>query len=332
MNPLISIITPIYNVSPYVETCILSVINQTYTNLEVLLIDDCGTDDSISIAEKIVNDYRGSIEFRVLHHDHNRGLSAARNTGIKASKGDWLFFLDSDDFLSLNCIELLVNLVSYDADMIVGNVDVRGIKDDNDWSLLKLDAGEYYSSEFDFCRNLIEMQYYYPVWNKLIKRTFLYENNFFFYEGLIHEDYLWSFQVATKMKKMVVIREKTYFYLRRPGSLDTHENKILHCEHYFHAANLQISSVLKTPSLKNNQKIFCYIDDMRVNKYLEILTSNEMSTLRRMYSWLRDEPQYSVFRLLRIRCIKALIRAFHVFLPSRLGFRYYNWIMQKLYM
>lgn len=328
----ISIIIPIYNVAPYIEQCILSVLNQSYTNIEVLLVDDCGSDESMDICKQIIDSYNGKISFRLLKHDCNRGLSAARNTGILASSGDWIFFLDSDDTISLNCIELMTRQIEFDTDMVIGDVDVRGNKSDNDWNLLKLEPGRYCSSQFDFCRNLIEMQYYYPVWNKLIKRTFIYENSLFFHEGLIHEDYLWSFQVATKIKRMAVIKEKTYYYLRRQGSLDTNENRILHCEHYFHAANLQISSVLENPLLWNNQRMFSYIDDMRVNKYIEVLKYKDMDTLRKMYSWLRVEPQYSLLRLLKIRCFKAFLLALHILLPPQLGFWYYYWAMKTLYL
>ena len=79
----ISIIIPIYNVEPYIASCLHSVMAQTYTgSIECILVDDCGQDDSIGVAKKVIANYQGPIRFHILHHEHNRGLSAARNTGM----------------------------------------------------------------------------------------------------------------------------------------------------------------------------------------------------------------------------------------------------------
>ena len=92
-NPSVSIIVPIYNVEPYVEACVRSVMSQTYRgSIECIMVDDCGSDGSVQIVEKIIEGYDGSIQFMMLHHNHNRGLSAARNTGLNAASGDYLFF------------------------------------------------------------------------------------------------------------------------------------------------------------------------------------------------------------------------------------------------
>ena len=106
MLPKISIIIPIYNVEPYIEDCLQSVMRQTYRGMmECILVDDCGTDNSMKVAEQLIKIYNGPIDFKVLHHEHNRGLSAARNTGIDAACGDYVYFLDSDDWISDDCFE-----------------------------------------------------------------------------------------------------------------------------------------------------------------------------------------------------------------------------------
>ena len=96
----VSIIIPIYKVESYIERCITSVLRQTYRNLEVILVDDCTPDSSMEIAKAVINENQNcGMNFVFLKHDHNFGLSAARNTGINAATGDYLFFLDSDDEL-----------------------------------------------------------------------------------------------------------------------------------------------------------------------------------------------------------------------------------------
>ena len=88
----ISVIIPIYNVSDYVERCVKSVMGQTFQDFECILVDDASPDDSILRCERLIADYHGSIRFRILHHEHNRGLSAARNTGTEAATGDYILY------------------------------------------------------------------------------------------------------------------------------------------------------------------------------------------------------------------------------------------------
>ena len=141
----ISIIIPVYNVADYIADCLQSVMRQTYQGaIECILVDDCGTDNSIAIAEQLIADYNSGmspksgeeggepsrerrIAFKTLHHDRNRGLSAARNTGTAAASGEYIFYLDSDDYLSDDCIEVLTNpLQEKEYDMVVGDYEIDG--------------------------------------------------------------------------------------------------------------------------------------------------------------------------------------------------------------
>ncbi len=89
----ITIVIPIYNVAPYISDCLHSVMNQTYQGeIECLLIDDCGLDNSMEVAENVLSNYHGKIKFRIYHHEYNRGLSAARNTGIEHATGEYIYF------------------------------------------------------------------------------------------------------------------------------------------------------------------------------------------------------------------------------------------------
>ncbi len=96
----ISIIVPVYNVERYIEECLKSVMEQNFGGaLECIVVDDCGSDSSMAVVERLTGAYTGPIEFRIISHDRNRGLSAARNSGIRAASGDYVSFLDSDDRL-----------------------------------------------------------------------------------------------------------------------------------------------------------------------------------------------------------------------------------------
>ena len=122
-TPLVSILVPIYNVERYIERCARSVFEQTYENLEFIFVDDCSPDDSVRILERVVEDYpqwKGRI--KILYHDHNRGLAAARNTLVDACKGEFITHVDSDDWVEPNMVELLMKRQQEtDADIVTGN-------------------------------------------------------------------------------------------------------------------------------------------------------------------------------------------------------------------
>ena len=107
----VSIIIPVYNVEQYVEECLQSVANQTMTEgIECIIVDDCGPDNSAAIAKRFIDSYQGDIRFTFLQREKNGGLSAARNTGIRAATGEYVYFLDSDDYLVPSAIETLISI------------------------------------------------------------------------------------------------------------------------------------------------------------------------------------------------------------------------------
>ncbi len=109
---LVSIIIPVYNVSDYIDECLESVVNQSYQDLQVIIVDDCGSDDSMSKIEKFIESYKGPVSFIILHHTSNRGQSAARNSGMDAATGEYIFFLDGDDYIYNYSIEILIRSIN----------------------------------------------------------------------------------------------------------------------------------------------------------------------------------------------------------------------------
>lgn len=215
----VSIIIPIYNVEPYIVDCIQSVMRQTHQGpMECILVDDCGTDNSVEIAQKMMEEYDGPFEFRILHHEHNRGLSAARNTGMDAAKGDYLYFLDSDDWISDDCIEKLTEpLLREKYDVIVGDYESVG---SNPCLLeLSLSEGSYYEQGINatFCNQGV----YVMAVNKLYSKEFLAKNQLRFEEGKIHEDEILAFELSCIEKSFYVVKSVTYYYRIRENSIIT---------------------------------------------------------------------------------------------------------------
>ena len=107
-QPLVTIGIPVYNVEPYVEKCLLSVLNQTYQQLEILVVDDLGTDRSMQLVEQLQQSHPSGQKIRIVTHTCNKGLGEARNSAIDEAKGKYLCFVDSDDYIEPQTIELLV--------------------------------------------------------------------------------------------------------------------------------------------------------------------------------------------------------------------------------
>ena len=151
----VSIIIPIYNVSQYIKRCIDSVISQTYQNIECILVDDYSPDNSIHLAEEIINSYKGAIDFRIIHHTQNEGLSSARNSGTNVATGDYLYYLDSDDEITPGCIEKLLALVEKypNVEMVQGNMQtIPSPNKQSDWRNILYKRFPEYSAQNDWIR------------------------------------------------------------------------------------------------------------------------------------------------------------------------------------
>ena len=218
---MVSVIIPVYQVSDYVERCIRSVMEQTYTDLECVIVDDATKDDSIVKCEGLINAYDGPIRFRIIHHDYNRGLSASRNTGVEAATGDYLYYLDSDDYISPNCIERLISAVHDNPgiEMVQGYyIKIREGGTEN--HLVRLDSPirtlsiEETRKEFYQNRNI-----YISLWNKLLKKSFIEEYGLYCREGVVFEDLLWVFYLMKHLKTAYICNDITYYYCLRQGSI-----------------------------------------------------------------------------------------------------------------
>ena len=206
----VSIIIPVYKVELYIERCIASVLRQTYRDLEVIIVDDCTPDRSIELVRECVGrSDKKDLEFKFVKHDYNRGLSAARNTGIYEATGDYLFFIDSDDWITDNCISILVQpLRERLYDIVTAECETRG----KDMDLPRQNMGgemigtekiaQAYSCNYWHCMS----------WNKLCNHSFILANELFFKERLNHEDQLWSAELACSAESLYFVNETTYFY------------------------------------------------------------------------------------------------------------------------
>ena len=231
MNPKISVIVPIYNVEEYIEKCINSLVNQNYPNLDIILIDDCSLDNSKNIAIKFSKKYK-NIKF--LSNKENRGLSYTRNIGIENATGEYISFIDSDDFVSENYFSSLVNtIIKQDADVVV--CDINTITDNGE---IRKKCGDINNSLEQFINTGLAAS----ACNKLFKKEVF--NKYRFEEGKINEDLAVILPILINSKKVVYNSEVFYNYYQRENSI---QNKKLSFKRFdiFDAVELTLKRINK---------------------------------------------------------------------------------------
>lgn len=207
------------------KECLESVAVQTLTDgVECILVDDCGTDNSIKIAEDFISEYNGPILYSIIHHPHNKGVSAARNTGTKKAKGEFLFFLDSDDTMCPNCLEELYGkaLKYPNAEIVIGTANTEnGI-----WQAISGYDGDEFVDDREFLRKCYCLFLIGDVpWNRLVRTEFFKSHNLYFEEGYIQEDTLWSYRIEKVINSVAISKELTYNYRTNPtGIMQSHKN------------------------------------------------------------------------------------------------------------
>ncbi len=226
---MISIIIPVYNVEKYLRVCLDSVINQSYSDYEVILVDDGSTDSSPAICDEYCSkDNR----FQVIHQE-NMGLASARNTGIRAAKGQYMYFIDSDDCIHPDLLRIMVSAAeSYDANMV--QVDLASVPEDftkyNEYKIPELDNWKDYCTKYDTIQSLYNLDKddksrgkdirltTTVVWTKLYRRSSF--QDFLFPEGMrMHEDQMVAHRNIVRAGGMVYINLPMYFYRQSNQSL-----------------------------------------------------------------------------------------------------------------
>ena len=207
MDDLISIIVPVYNVEKYLKKCIESIINQTYDNLEIILIDDGSTDKS----GKICDEYRDKDKRIIVEHILNKGVSNARNTGLNIAKGNWVVFVDSDDWIETQfCEKLYKNAIENKNIDIICSGYKRVYTDKEE--IINCDKEKIIYDSHQFLIKLLNVQNGYGFCHmKLIKKNCI--NNIRFNKDIkVGEDALFNMQLTQKIKKVMILGEPLYNY------------------------------------------------------------------------------------------------------------------------
>lgn len=248
----ITIGMPVYNVEKYIRRSILSVLNQSIEcGLEILVIDDCGTDHSMDIIKKCQISHQRGKNIRIIKQPHNMGCWAARNRILEEAKGEYIFLLDSDDYLSEDCIEkLYTEAVKNNAEAVYGSV--KSVNDKGE----PIDIGQNYLNQpykvfhdidglARFANHRLHPTFRDYIWNTLIRRDFIEKNNLKFKQAMFCDDMIFSADMTPLVKDAVLIPDITYYYVIRDNSLSSY----------------QFRETIKLEEIKESFRVYSYLKD-----------------------------------------------------------------------
>lgn len=211
----LSIIIPAYNSESFLERCIESLLAQTVREFELIIVDDKSEDKSFELIKK----YKDKFKYiKIIGLSENKGVSNARNTGIKLAKGEYIFFLDSDDFVAPNFVEIIYNTIkNSNSDIICFNYNYVSRKNLIIKNLINHKPGKYN------CKNIMkylimDTDLHFFVWNKIFKRDIILSNNVIF-ESRCFEDMLFTLKMFYFSSDVVIIDEFLYYYQKHSSSL-----------------------------------------------------------------------------------------------------------------
>ena len=251
MLPLVTISIPLFKCEEFLEKCLLSVLNQTYKNIEVTLINDQTPDNSVEIAEEFITEHQLQ-NWKIYHLEENSGLSIVRNKGIDTAQGKYLFFLDSDDVITPDCIEIMVNIAEKEQlEMVVGNTIMVNLSDGRERDFFRVNPNQnMITNNEEVFRAFVNGQYSSSSWNKLVLLDFIRKNQLYFTRGLFAQDELQSFQTALVLSRLGFVNfDKTtlYYYL--------HSKSVIHNRNKRHFDNWATIVSYIYDSYKNEKNI-----------------------------------------------------------------------------
>ena len=266
----VSIIIPVYNVEQYISQCLDSLINQTLQEIEIICINDGSKDNSLNI----LKDYADKDSRIKIINKKNEGLSCARNDGLKAASGEYIGYVDSDDWVAEDFYEkLFIAAKKYNADIAAGNI-VRCGKLVRKYRI-KYEQEKLFTDNTEKLKAAGIPKYNY-VWNKIYKRENLLKLDIPFPAGKVYEDRCWSIKVIYYLKNLVIVPESNYYYRKNQNSIVSVTKKSeKNMKDGDEAVNIMVKfaqehnlvEILKNNKLKRKKIRFCGLKIMEITAY-----------------------------------------------------------------
>lgn len=214
----VSVVVPVFGVEKYIRRCALSLLSQSMDDIEFIFVNDCTNDNSIRILDEVIAEFparRNNV--RIVNHDKNKGLPAARETGVRLAKGEYIAHCDSDDWVDLDMYKVLYEFAkSNDADYVKCS---HMITDGNSYSIVKVPFNN--SKVMDkntVISSLLTCKGWNSVWDSLVKRT-LYTEDIEFASSAMLEDFHLSTQLLIKAQRIAFVSKPLYYYYQNPNSI-----------------------------------------------------------------------------------------------------------------
>lgn len=311
MGPLVSIIVPVYKTKAYLERCVKSVLNQTYTDWELLLVDDGSPDESGELCDILAQQ---NTQIKVFHKK-NGGVSSARNLGIKESKGTWIMFLDSDDFFNdINYIKTLVTN-SKNADLVISGFsyysETNGYKPKSITDETTYFSDQTYKDYMSLCLNRFD---FLVVWAKLFKKQIIQDYHIQFNENMVvTEDALFLYQYLLHNRSLCVSNTKGYSFFLKQGKP---QYKLSASQVAFHMNTIMCNlKALQDQCNISNQVFYEYIPAYFLRLYTKYIWANKL--------WFKEDCK-EIKRIIKNPAVKValqkniFIRMFYHLFPLRL--------------
>lgn len=310
----LSIIVPAYNVEEYIEECIDSILKQSFKHYEIIVINDGSTDNTLNKLEK----YRENPKMKVIT-TLNNGLSFARNLGMKLAKGNYIMFLDSDDFLSEETLNTLVKEIKKDKlDILAYNFikDYAGKKIEikREIKEKKIITGQCYLK-----LNLEKNQSFPMAWLNIYNRSFLIRNNLFFMEKILYEDTEFNIRLLFKVKRMKYLDLNVVNYRQRKGSITNSAPK-LHKQLESYYKILKTYDIYRTIASKNLKNLlYNLIASYSKNFLFLAIKLKEYNLILDEYVFIRNNIKNT--QLIRYKILLKLMPLIKVYVRLRKGIK-----------
>ena len=272
--PKYSIIIPVYNTESYLKKCIDSVLNQTYKDYEIIIVNDGSTDNS----KDIIEEYQNKYEFIKVINQDNQGLSMARNNGIKKSLGDYFLLLDSDDYIEKELLEKLDEEINKTPNLDLIRFQINNVKD----KVIPYNEEEFHNvgGKEAFMR-IVSYHYVENAWAYLYNKEYFTKNKFEFMKGIYHEDFALIPLVIEKAKVVSSINYLGYNYVERQNSImtDTDYKKTLKKAEDFYTGYLYIMDNLDN---SDHRVLKSYISNCLIDKIVKLNNTDYKKYLKRI--------------------------------------------------
>lgn len=271
----VSVIIPVFNTEKYISKCLSSLVNQTLDDIEIICVNDGSTDNSLEIIEKIANN---DARIKIINQEHKK-QGAARNSGLRIAEGEYIGFVDSDDWVDLNYYEMLYNTAKkYDADIALAtNVRIGNGKTKKRLEITEEKTAETLQEKIDIGNQVKNPC---PT-NKIYRHSMLKDNNIIWPEGVFCEDKLFTIQAIYYANKIVTVPDVNYYYFRNP-------NSTVHTKSEKHTldknnAKKAVLNFLREQNAQIRDKEFWAITDQKKFLSLPLLTKKESLKTAKYY-------------------------------------------------